>query len=208
MNIAENLVATAAAHPDLVAVRMDDVSLTYAELGDLVARTAGWIRERGVEPGDRVAVSLPNIPQMPVVYYAALHAGGIVVPTNPLFRAREFGHMLRDSGARVLFGWSGISGEAAKAAEEEGVTCVEVGESFLTDAATHDGIDLVDRDGDDTAVILYTSGTTEPPRAPSSPTRTWAVTPRSAPRPRSSGSSRATSSSAVCRCSTCSDRPA
>jgi len=164
MNIAENLVATAAAHPDLVAVRMDDVSLTYAELGDLAARTAGWIRELGVEPGDRVAVSLPNIPQMPVVYYAALHAGGIVVPTNPLFRAREFGHMLRDSGARVLFGWSGISGEAAKAAEEEGVTYVEVGESFLTDAATHDGIDLVDRDGDDTAVILYTSGTTGAPK--------------------------------------------
>jgi acyl-CoA synthetase (AMP-forming)/AMP-acid ligase II len=48
----------------------------------------------GVQPGDRVAVTLPNIPQMPIIYYGILWAGGVVVPINPLYKSREFAFVL------------------------------------------------------------------------------------------------------------------
>ena len=164
MNIAENLVASASAHPQTVAVKMDELDLTYAEFADLAARLAGWLHELGVRPGDRVALSLPNIPQMPVAYYGILWAGGVVVPTNPLYRTREFSHMLGDSGAQVFLGWNGGSGEAADAAQACGITYLDVDADFLTTVATHEVLDLVPRQDDDTAVILYTSGTTGAPK--------------------------------------------
>lgn len=165
MNLAHNLAASAARHPDAVAVKMDDVEITFAQLQTMVAKAAGWLRELGVRPGDRVAVSLPNIPHMPIIYYGILHAGAVVVPTNPLYRAREFAHVLTDSRASVFFAWNGISEQATKGAAEAGVTYVEVDPAtFVGKLTGKPEVKLVSRADDDTAVILYTSGTTGSPK--------------------------------------------
>jgi len=98
VNLAANLTRTAERFPDRPAVRLDQTMLTYADLAAATARVAGLLRERGVRPGDRVAVMLPNVPEFAVVYYGVLRAGGVVVPMNPLLKSREVAYYLGDSG--------------------------------------------------------------------------------------------------------------
>lgn len=76
--------------------------MSYARLATLADRFAIALQRLGIQKGDRVAISLPNIPQYPVAFYGALKAGAIVVPTNPLYTEREMQHQLADSGARVM----------------------------------------------------------------------------------------------------------
>lgn len=76
--------------------------LEYGELSRLVNRFAGALQSLGVKPGDRVALHLPNCPQYPIAYYAALKVGGIVVPCNPLYQAYEMRQQLADSGAEII----------------------------------------------------------------------------------------------------------
>lgn len=165
MNLAQNLAATAATDPGHPAIVLDEHTLDYATLADSAARVAGWLRTLGVAPGDRVAVMLPNLPQMPVVYYGILWAGGVVVPMNPLFKAREIGYALRDSGAKAIFAWDAVAAEAAPAAGEAGAAYVVVEPAeFGALVAGHESAPLVDRGEEDSAVILYTSGTTGSPK--------------------------------------------
>ena len=79
-----------------------DHRLSYAELDRLSARFAAWLQQRGLKPGDRIAIMLPNILQYPVVMFGALRAGLTVVNTNPLYTQTELEHQLHDSGAAVL----------------------------------------------------------------------------------------------------------
>ena len=104
-NLADLLTHSAAARPDHVAIRLDGLELTYRELDAATAQVAGLLRAKGVGPGDRVAVMLPNVVQFAVCYYGALRAGAVVVPMNVLLKEREVAFYLRDSGANVLFGW-------------------------------------------------------------------------------------------------------
>ncbi|MXP19829.1 long-chain-fatty-acid--CoA ligase [Gordonia sp. HNM0687] len=165
MNLTNNLRHTAEDHPDVVAIKLDDTEITYAQLSGLAAKTAQWLRDLGVKPGDRVAVSLPNIPHMPVLYYGILWAGGVVVPMNPLYKDREFAHVLSDSGATAFFAWNGVAEQAAKGAAEAGVQFIEVDPAtFVGQIAAHATARPTARDDDDTAVILYTSGTTGAPK--------------------------------------------
>jgi long-chain acyl-CoA synthetase len=101
-NLALNLVEAKDMYPDRVAVRLDELALTYSELDERSARVAGLLAARGVAPGDRVGLMLPNILEFPVLYYGVLRAGAVVVPMNPLLKAREVEYYLADSGARVL----------------------------------------------------------------------------------------------------------
>lgn len=164
VNLADNLARTATTHPTTVAIKLDDVEIPFGALAAGAARLASWLRELGVEPGDRVALSMPNLPQFPIIYYGILWAGGAVVPMNPLLKSREVAFTLRDSGARALFVWEGMAEEAAKGAEEAGTGLVTVGAAFSAQLAAHEPAALVDRDAGDTAVILYTSGTTGTPK--------------------------------------------
>ncbi|MFV0462096.1 MAG: long-chain-fatty-acid--CoA ligase [Nostocoides sp.] len=165
MNIADNLTASAQARPEGIAIKLDDIEISYAQLAGLAAKTAGWLRELGVQPGDRVAVSLPNIPQMPMIYYGILSAGAVVVPMNPLYKAREFAHVLIDSGSRVFFAWSAVQADASAGAQEAGATYIDVDPAtFVDQVMAHAPIAVTDRDAQDTAVILYTSGTTGTPK--------------------------------------------
>ncbi len=103
MNLATNLARSAHAHADRVAVRLGEQSTTYRDLDERSGRVAGLLAERGVRPGDRVGVMLPNIPEFAAVYYGVLRAGGVVVPMNPLLKAREIAYYLSDSGAQLIF---------------------------------------------------------------------------------------------------------
>ncbi len=153
-------------HADRPAVRLDDLVLSYAELGDAAARATALLSSLGVAPGDRVGIMLPNVPAFPIAYFGALGAGGIVVPMNPLLKSREVAYYLGDSGAKVLFAWHAAAGEAAKGAAEAGARVIEVTDPRLAGplAGLAPATARARRaDGDD-AVILYTSGTTGRPK--------------------------------------------
>jgi long-chain acyl-CoA synthetase len=164
-NLANILTESARRHPERPAIRLDDVVITYAELDDLTARAAGWLRARGVEPGDRVAIALPNVVQFPVVYYGVLRAGATVVPMNPLLKSREIEHHLSDSGAKLALVWSTVAAEAESAAKATGTKVVIIDDDTIaTTAGWPVSPDVAARNDDDTAVILYTSGTTGTPK--------------------------------------------
>jgi len=93
-------------HPHTRAIVFYDRALTYRELSDAVNRLANALIQLGVKKGDRVALLLPNSPQMVMAYYAALKAGAVVVSLNPLFNADELGHQLNDSGAETIIALS------------------------------------------------------------------------------------------------------
>src|SRR4051794_40470540 len=164
-NLAENLLAAAAAEPDHPALRMDDAVLTYAEFCDAALRVAAGLQARGVEPGDRVGMVLPNVPSFPVVFYGALLAGAAVVPMNPLLKAREVEYYLQDSGARLVVAGQASADAATEAAGTVGIQAVTVGPALPSEVMAEQGLSApVGRSGDDDAVILYTSGTTGRPK--------------------------------------------
>ena len=166
VNIARWVTERAATDPDLPAIRQGDVALTYAELDDATARCAQVLTEHGVAPGDRVALIMPNVVTFPIAYYAILRAGGVVVPMNPLLKAGEISYAWRDAEVQVAVVHPMFAAEAGKAAEQTGVdVIVTTPEEFdrLLAAATPLP-EILDRAADDTAVILYTSGTTGNPK--------------------------------------------
>jgi long-chain acyl-CoA synthetase len=166
MNLASNVTRRAQTHTGRAALRLGDDTISYGRLDQDSARVAGLLHDRGVKPGDRVGIMLPNTPEFALVYYGVLRAGGVVVPMNPLLKAREVSYYLGDSGARLMFGWQAFTAEAqagAKQADAEAIVIEPGGfEAVLASAQPAD--EMVDRDGDDIAVILYTSGTTGQPK--------------------------------------------
>ncbi len=166
MNLAENLVRSAQEHGDRVAIKLDDVELTYAQLDAAASGVANLLREKGVEAGDRVGVMLPNVPYFPVVYYGVLKLGGVVVPMNVLLKKREVGFYLSDPGAKAVFAWHDFAEAAEAGAEEAGTELILVKPGEFEDliGGQEHTFETVDREDDDTAVILYTSGTTGTPK--------------------------------------------
>jgi long-chain acyl-CoA synthetase len=157
---------SAARDPRRVALKLDGLELSYAQLDEATTRLAGWLEGRGVASGERVAIMLPNLPYFAVCYYGVLCAGGVVVPVNVLLKRSEVAFQLRDSGAKLLFAWEGFAHEAEAGARDAGPECVLVApgkfEQSLAAAGPRRG--LIDGEPDDTAVILYTSGTTGTPK--------------------------------------------
>jgi long-chain acyl-CoA synthetase len=166
LNLASIVTESAARVPDKAAIRLGEVELTYAELDDRSARLATLLRERGLQAGERVGVMLPNVPEFPIAYYGVLRAGGIVVPMNVLLKRREIAFYLQDSGAELLLAWHGFAGEAGGGAEDAGAEMIELGPaSFAAALSEHEPAPgLAETAGEDTAVILYTSGTTGKPK--------------------------------------------
>ncbi len=164
--LAHTLTRTADQHGDRPAVRLDDTVLSYTELLVASRRAAAMLRAHDIGPGDRVALVLPNVPAFPVLFYGALAAGAVVVPMNPLLKAREVQFYLEDSGASIVFAWEQMAAESRTAAGSVGIDCIAVEPAGFTDLlAEHEPVDdVVDRDDDDTVVLLYTSGTTGQPK--------------------------------------------
>ena len=160
--------------PDHPVAVFDGGQLTYRQLDQASDRVAASLAAAGIKPGERIALQLPNIPQFLISYFGILKAGAVVVPMNVLLRAPEIAYQLEDSGALVLITWQGALAEAVKGAEAAGIGVIfAVGhasgaagampfERLLDGAAAP--LEMVMRQPADTAVIVYTSGTTGHPK--------------------------------------------
>jgi len=177
-----------------------EAAFTYEEIRTAVNRFALVLQQFNVQKGDRVAIYLPNCPQFIIAYYAILQVGGIVVPCNPLFVARELHHQIIDSGAKVLLALTGFHKIVTQARPEtplEHVIYTNIKEYFpcilktlFTLAAEKKKghrIDIIGEantywlqeqlaqvsgkpnpvkvSSDDTAILMYTGGTTGIPKA-------------------------------------------
>jgi len=175
---------TARRHPDRDAVVLGDTRIDYKTLDTKANQVANLLVARGIKPGDKVALSCPNLPQFPAVYYAILKTGAVVVPLNVLLKGREIAYHLEDSDAKayVCFegtpelpmaaeGWAGFN-QAAGCETFLLITATPGAESPIDGAETlHSAVagqpttfQTVVTEATDTAVILYTSGTTGQPK--------------------------------------------
>ncbi|UQS26006.1 long-chain fatty acid--CoA ligase [Amycolatopsis thermalba] len=171
-NLAALLDTTAGEHPDRTAIVCGDARLSYPQLAGAANQVANLLVRHGVRPGDAVALSCPNLPTFTVVYFGILKAGATVVPLNVLLKPREIAYHLADSGAVAHFAFEGTAdlpiGEWAAEAVEQTAGCRSL---FVVPAAGRlpwadepAEFATVDVDDEDTAVILYTSGTTGHPK--------------------------------------------
>ena len=162
-NIASNLIDTADKHGDRPALKLDDAVLTYGELLERAQRMGSLLAAKGVEPGDRVGLQMANVPAYPITFFGALLVGATVVPMNPLLKGREVEFYLSDSGAKIVVAGEQMADAAQEAAKSTGIEAIVVG-AMGPDDLPDERAELVERDDDDTAVVLYTSGTTGKPK--------------------------------------------
>src|SRR5215471_11375074 len=184
LNLAVLLEDSARAVPDRDAVRHGATRMSYSQLDAAASQVAAGLAARGIGRGDQVALSCPNLPCFPIVYYGILKSGATVVPLNVLLTEREIAYHLKDSAAKAYFCFEGTAelptGRAGRAAFDRTDSCehfvlltadadatapspdTETLPEFthrqpttFTSAATSET---------DTAVILYTSGTTGQPK--------------------------------------------
>jgi long-chain acyl-CoA synthetase len=165
-NLASILLDSASSRGDASALKLDDAEVSYSMLDGASAHIAGLLRERGVGPGDRVGIMLPNVPYFAVCYYGVLRAGAVVVPMNVLLKGREVAFYCSDPESKVLFAWHDFAEAAQAGAEQAGTDCILVkpGEFEQLVGEAPAVTEVADRAEDDTAVILYTSGTTGKPK--------------------------------------------
>jgi long-chain acyl-CoA synthetase len=183
LNLASVLDHQARLTPERTAVTCGDAHLTYAQVAGQAAQVAGGLKALGVAPGDHVALSCPNVPWFLAAYFGVLKAGAVVVPLNVLLKPREIAYHLRDSGAGVLIAFEGtpelpMAAMARAACDEAGssrliiATRDPAAPSPVPDSTTLGALmtgqstrfESRRRRPDDTAVILYTSGTTGQPK--------------------------------------------
>ena len=115
-NLASLLEDSAQRYGDREAVVLGDARLTYTEVNGAANQVANLLVERGIRPGDKVALSCPNLPYFPIVYYGILKAGATVVPLNVLLKGREVAYHLDDSDAKAFLCFEGT----ARAADRGG----------------------------------------------------------------------------------------
>ena len=178
-NLASVLEHTARLTPERQAITFNQSHLTYGQLDSQAARVAAGLAALGIATGERVALSCPNLPFFPIAYFGILKAGAVVVPLNVLLKPREIAYHLRDSDARALIAFEGTAelpiGSMARAAcDDTGcphlviITANPAAATTISPALTlgqimhsHSGqFETCPCRPDDTAVILYTSGTT------------------------------------------------
>jgi long-chain acyl-CoA synthetase len=177
LNIASLLRESAKAHPDKPALLFDGGALTFGQVDALSDQLATGLHQTGFQPGDKIALQLPNIPQFVIAYFGILKAGCVVVPMNVLLKAPEIAFQLGDSQASAFITWAGTVEQAAKAAAAAGVRHLFVVTTPGTETRTGEPLEslfaaadpnapapLVQSDPGDTAVLIYTSGTTGTPK--------------------------------------------
>jgi long-chain acyl-CoA synthetase len=179
LNLAMLLELSARRDPGKVAVILDDFKLRYAEVNGAANKIANGLVGLGVRAGDKVALMLPNTPHFVICYYAILKTGATVVPLNVLFKRHEVEYHLEDSDSVALIVWEGFLGEAAVGFQQaENCRNLIVAQAPGNAGGLPDGalplnalladtspvFDTVQTMPDDTAVILYTSGTTGRPK--------------------------------------------
>ncbi len=184
LNLAQVVEDNARKYPDREAIVSGDTRLTYAQLNVMASQIAGGLAMLGIGHGDNVALTCPNVPYFQVAYYGILKAGATVVPLNILLAPPEIAYHLKDCNAKAYFCFEG---NAALPVGEHGyLGFLESGTGAHFILMTVDPLAAPPRDDtstlsmlmsgqprtfetvatgpEDTAVILYTSGTTGRPK--------------------------------------------
>jgi long-chain acyl-CoA synthetase len=184
LNLSMFLEDPARKYPQREAVVMGDSRFTYEQVNALACQVANGLRSRGIGAGDHVAISCPNLPFFPFVYYGILKVGAVVVPLNVLLKGNEIAYHLNDSRAKAYFCFQGTAELPMGQMGWDGFNQADGCEQFYMitpDAAAPSPIEgsqtlgqLIHgqpttfvtelRSPTDTAVILYTSGTTGRPK--------------------------------------------
>jgi long-chain acyl-CoA synthetase len=127
LNLASIVSHHARLAPQREAIIWGGIRMTYGQLEALSNQVAHGLTEMGIGHGDKVALSCPNLPFFPVIYYGIMKAGAAVVPLNVLFKPREVAYHLRDSDAKAVFVFEGTDelplGKCVKDAFDEVETC-------------------------------------------------------------------------------------
>jgi long-chain acyl-CoA synthetase len=169
-NLVNHIAETVDGHGDSAAIGFRGEETSYEEFWGQTGAFAAALAERGIGEDDRIAIYLPNVPPFVIAFHGTLRAGGAVVPMNPQYKAREIGHLLADSEAKVVVALADLVPFVEEVREDTSVEhVVSVGgdaegatpfEEFLVPGAP----ESVERDEDDVAVQPYTSGTTGQPK--------------------------------------------
>jgi long-chain acyl-CoA synthetase len=151
-------------------------TFSYAQVDEISGRIATSLRALGVGRGDKVAVQLPNMPHFLFAYFGVLKVGAVLVPLNPLLRAPDICYHLINCDARLLITFETLAEEALRGAVEIDGLPTYVAKAPINahlPVGTHhfdelyfaeDTGEIEPTDADDTAVIVYTSGTTGKPK--------------------------------------------
>lgn len=170
LNLGTILQSSAQSRAAHVALRLEGFEMTYEQLDRAARGVARGLRQRGISPGEQVAIMIPNVPEFTIAYFGILYAGCTVVPLNVLLSAPEVTYHLQDAEARLLVAHPFFAEPARKGSAEAGVPLVwssgeAEGKESLVAMAQGAPLDTIHQPGaTDTAVILYTSGTTGKPK--------------------------------------------
>ena len=168
LNLGVILHESASTWPDRIAIRLNERTLTYAEVDHEARVIAAGLRDLGISPGQNVAVLIPNVPEFTTTYFGILYAGCTVVPINVLLSAPEITYHLKDSDTKLLIAHPLFEESVRVGASEADVRVIwssgEGDDTLEAMSAQPPLSDLHPTLPTDTAVILYTSGTTGKPK--------------------------------------------
>lgn len=184
LNLAIILEDSARRYPTKTAFTFMDTSLNYTQINSAANQVANGLKSIGIQSGDKVAINCLNIPYFPIVYFGILKTGAVVVPISVLLKREEVAYHLKDSEAKAIFAFVGTPelpmGSENYAGFQQASNC----EHFflitpkLTDLSSIEGtktlgmlmngqpptFEIVETESNDTAIIVYTSGTTGHPK--------------------------------------------
>jgi len=184
LNLSVLLESSARQNPTKDAFTFMDTTLNFAQINGAANQVANGLRAKGIQPGDKVALSCFNLPYFPIIYFGILKAGGVVVPLSVLLKKDEIAYHLKDSDAKAYFCFVGNAdlpmGQMGMAGFNEAPDCEHFFmimpkpemPSTIEGTATLGSLmagqspvcESARTNPNDTAVIIYTSGTTGRPK--------------------------------------------